>query len=53
MFIFNFRGYNKVFNKFNHPVHHSIKPIPSTLIYSIVGYFLGKLIKFDRLKNID
>ena len=51
MLIFNFGGYINVFKKFKHPVNHSIKPIPSTLIYSIIGFFLGKLIILDKLKK--
>ena len=40
--IYNFSGYNdKFFSNYYHPVYHSIKPIPYTLIYSLTGFFFG------------
>lgn len=50
--IFIFSGYNdKFFNNFNHPVHHSIKPIASSLIYSLTGFFLGSINILEKLNK--
>ena len=52
LMIYNYLGYNNyIFEKFNHRVNHSIKRIPSSLFYSISGFFLGEIKILDKLKN--
>ena len=42
--IYDYKGFNNyIFEKFNHTVQHSIFPLPSSLFYSLSGFFLGSI----------
>ena len=52
IYIYNYLGYNEyIFSKFNHKIEHSIKPLSSSLFYSISGFLLGSIRILNKLKK--
>jgi hypothetical protein len=50
--VFEYSGYiSQFFSNYNHPILHSVKPLSSSFIYSISGFFFGFFNILDYFKN--